>query len=113
VHLDSFVRKFAFYILPFLPSFQVLILQCHLVSNHFAWVFRDPPVDVFICRDMFSSPPKPFELHLYASAMADCFAKAESPPPPRVRHFSRGTRNLFLLEANEGEESDRECSPSP
>jgi hypothetical protein len=66
-----------------------------------------------IRRDMFSSPPKPFELLPYASAMADCFTKAESPSPPRVRHFSRGIRNLFLLEANEGEESDRECSPSP
>ena len=76
-------------------------------------MFREP-ADVAVIRgDMFSSPPKPFELPPYASAMADCFAKAESPPPPRVRHFSRGTRNLFLLEANEGEESDRECSPSP
>jgi hypothetical protein len=55
---------------------------------------------------MFSSPPKPFELPPYASAMADCFAKAESPPPPRVRHFSRGTRNLFLLEAKKGEKSE-------
>jgi hypothetical protein len=106
------VRKFAFYILPFLPSFEVLIFQCHHVSNSFACVFRDPPVVGVIRRDIFSSPPKPFELPPYASAMAECFAKAESPPPPRVRHFSIETRNLFLLEANEGEESDRECSPS-
>jgi hypothetical protein len=62
---------------------------------------------------MFSSPPKPFELPPYASAMADCFAKAGSPPPPRIRHFSLETQNLFLLEANEGVESDRECSPIP
>jgi hypothetical protein len=76
-------------------------------------VFREPAEVAVIRRDMFSSPPKPFELPMYASAMADCFAKAESPSHPRVRHFSRGTQNLFLLEANEGEESDRECSPSP
>jgi hypothetical protein len=75
-------------------------------------VFREPADVAVIHRDIFSSPPIPFELPPYASAMADCFAKAESPPPRRVRHFSRGTRNLFLLEANEGEESDRECSPS-
>jgi len=62
---------------------------------------------------MFSSPPKPFELLTYASAMVDCFAKAESTPPHRVCHFSRGTQNLFLLEAKEGEENDRECCPSP
>jgi hypothetical protein len=64
-------------------------------------------------RGMFSSSPKPFELPPYASAMADWFAKAVSPPSPRVRHFSRGTRNLFLLEVKEGEESNRECSPNP
>ena len=63
-----------------------------------------------LCRGMFLSPPKSFELPAYASVMADCFAKAKSPPPHRVRHFLRGTQNL--LEANEGEESDRECCPS-
>jgi hypothetical protein len=62
---------------------------------------------------MFSSPPKPFELLPYASAMADSFAKAESPPPPRIRHFSSRTRNLFLIEAKEGEESGREFCLSP
>jgi hypothetical protein len=76
-------------------------------------VFRERAEDAVIRRNIFSSPPKPFELPPYASALADCFANAESPPPPRVRHFSRETRNLFLLEANEGDESDRECSPSP
>jgi hypothetical protein len=76
-------------------------------------VFRKRAEDSVIRRDIFSSPPKPFELPPYASALADCFAKAESPPPPRVRHFSRGLRNFFLLEANEGDESDRECSASP
>jgi hypothetical protein len=75
-------------------------------------VFREP-LEGVIRRDIFSSPPKPFELPPYASAMADCFAKADSPPPPRIRHFSHELRNLFLLEANEGDESDRECSPSP
>jgi hypothetical protein len=61
----------------------------------------------------FSSPPKPFEFPPYASAMADCFAKAESPPPHRVRHFSRGMRNLFLLEAKVGDENEKECCASP
>jgi len=75
-------------------------------------VFRKLAENTVLRRGMFSSPPKPFEFPPYASAMADCFAKAVFPPPPRVCHFSHGTRNLFLLEANEGEESDRECSPS-
>jgi hypothetical protein len=76
-------------------------------------MFREPTENAIIRPCMFSSPPKLFELPPYASAMADCFAKAESPPPPRERHFSRGMQNLFLLEANEGDDSGRECCPSP
>jgi hypothetical protein len=87
--------------------------MCHLVYNIFACGFRVPGENGVLRRGMFLSPPRPFELPPYASAMADCFAKAESPPPHRVRHFSRETRNFFLLESNEGEESDRECCPSP
>ena len=87
--------------------------MCHLVFNLFAWGFREPAENAILRRGMFSSPLKPFELPPYARAMADCFAKAKSPPPHRVRHFSRGTQNLFLLEAKEGEESDRECCPNP
>ena len=72
-----------------------------------------PGENVVLRRGMFSSPPKSFELPPYASVMADCFAKAKSPPPHRVRHFLHETQNLFLLEAKEGEERDRECCPSP
>ena len=67
-----------------------------------------PGENKVLCQGMFSSPPRTFELPPYASVMADCFAKTESPPPHRVCHFSHETRNLFLLEAIEGEDSDRE-----
>ena len=63
----------------------------HLVSNIFAWGFREPSENAVLCRGMILSPPKPFELPSYASAMADCFAKIKFPPLHRVRHFSRGT----------------------
>ena len=89
------------------------IILCHLVYNLLACGFRLSGENIVLRRGMILSPPRPFELPPYASAMADCFAKAKSPPPHRVRHFSRETRNLFLLEANEGEESDRECCPRP
>ena len=94
-----------------LMSFFIILY--HLVSNLLGWGFRVLGENGVLRRGMFLSPPRPFELPPYASAMADCFAKAESPPPHRVRHFSRETRNFFLLESNEGEESDRECCPSP
>ena len=89
------------------------IFPCHLVSNILAWGLRVPGENGVLCQGMFLSPLRPFELPRYASAMADCFAKAEFPPPHRVRQFSRETRNLFSLEAIEGEESDKECCPSP
>jgi hypothetical protein len=50
-----------------------------------------PAENAIFHRCMFSIPPKPFELPPHASAMADCFAKAESPPFHRVHLTSRGT----------------------
>jgi hypothetical protein len=95
----SFVYKFVFYVLSCLPWCQISIFRCHHISNPFAWVFKKPAENTVLRWGMFSSPPKPFELPPYASAIADCFTKAVS---PRVRHFSRGTWNIFFVRKKGG-----------
>ena len=59
-----------------------------------------------------SSPSKTFELPTYAVGLANLLAEAPSPPPSRIRPFNKLIEDFLDIEAEEGEDSDRNGSPS-
>ena len=63
-------------------------------------------------RRMCSSPFNTFELPTYAAGLANLFADAPSPPPTRIRPFNKLVFEYVDIEAEEGEDSDRQSSPS-
>ena len=49
--------------------------------------------------EMFSSPPKPFDLPSYAGGLAHVFAEASSPVPVRTRPYNSRVLDFFDVEA--------------
>ena len=110
------VRKFVDWLLTclfaiFSSSFFIFCLNlCFFLS----YVFRVPhesPVRVLIV-DMFATLLMTFELPSYATGFAHQFAKAPSPPPPHARPFNTLVLNFLDVEAEQGEDNDRDGSPS-
>ena len=58
--------------------------------------------------DMFRSPPRAFELPLYAGGLAHHFAVAPSPPITRAHLVDRRVLEYLDVEARQGMESDRD-----
>ena len=50
--------------------------------------------------EMFSSPPKPFDLPSYAGGLALVFAEAPSRVPVRTRHYNSRVLVLLMLRPN-------------
>jgi hypothetical protein len=75
-------------------------------------VFRVPREKDDLSLRMSSSPFNTFELPTYAARLANLFADAPSPPPTRIRPFNKLVLDYVDIEAEEGEDSDRQGSPS-
>jgi hypothetical protein len=75
-------------------------------------VFRVPRENDDLSLRMSSSPFNTFELPTYAAGLANLFADAPSPPPTRIRPFNKLVFEYVDIEAEEGEDSDRQGSPS-
>ena len=62
--------------------------------------------------EMFSSPPKPFDLPSYAGSLAHVFAEAPSPVPVRTRRYNSRVLDFVDVEAKQSDESDGSSSRS-
>jgi len=62
--------------------------------------------------ELFATPSRNFNLPSYAYSMAIEMVEAASPPSIRPRHFDRAVLSLFDLEAKQGDDSNRDSSPS-
>ena len=62
--------------------------------------------------EMFSSPPKPFDLPSYARGLAHVFAEAPSPVRVRTRRYNSRVLNFVDVEARQSDESDGSSSRS-
>ena len=62
--------------------------------------------------EMFSSPPKPFDLPSYAGGLAHVFAEAPSPVPVRTRRYNSRVLDFVVVEARQSDESDGSSSRS-
>ena len=74
-------------------------------------VQNESPIRV-LNADMFATPLTMFELPSYAVELAHLLAEAPSPAPIRTRHFNKLVLDFLDIEAKQGEDSDRLCSPS-
>lgn len=122
--------SFIFFVFVCMPWCHLPFLLCHIVSNIFALVFREPTDNAILRRrmfsspkaksplsnrvltaDMFSTPSTTFELPCYAAGLANELAEAPSPPPSRIRPFNKLVEVYVDIEAEEGEDSYRHGSP--
>ena len=62
--------------------------------------------------EMFSSPPKPFDLPSYAGGLAHVFAEAPSPVPVCTRHYNSRVLDFVDVEARQSDKSDGSSSSS-
>ena len=77
-------------------------------------VYRVSPLrpPCILNAEMFSSPPKPFDLPSYARGLAHVFAKAPSPVPIRTRRYNSRVLDFVDVEARQSDESDGSSSHS-
>ena len=62
--------------------------------------------------EMFSSPPKPFDLPSYAGGLAHVFVEAPSPVLVRTRRYNSKVLDFVDVEAIQSDESDGSSSHS-
>ena len=62
--------------------------------------------------EMFSTPPKPFNLPSYAKGLAQVFAEAPSPVPVHTQCYNSTVLDFVDVEAKQGDESDGSSSRS-
>ena len=62
--------------------------------------------------EMFSSPPKPFDLPSYARGLVHVFAEAPSPVPVRTQRYNSRVLDFVDIEAGQSDESDGSSSRS-
>ena len=62
--------------------------------------------------EMFSSPPKPFDLPSYAGGLAHVFAEVPSPVPVCTRRYNSRVLDFVDVEAGQSDESDGSSSRS-
>ena len=62
--------------------------------------------------EMFSSPPKPFNLPSYAGGLAHVFAEAPSRVLVCTRHYNSRVLDFVDVEARQSDESDGSSSRS-
>ena len=74
-------------------------------------VQNESPIRV-LTADIFSIPSTMFELSSYAAGLAKLLAEASSLASIRIRPFNKLVLDYLDIEAEEGENSDRNGSPS-
>jgi hypothetical protein len=65
-----------------------------------------------LTADIFSTPSTTFDLPSYAAEIANLMAEAPSPPPPRSCPYNKLVEDYLDIEADEGEDSDKDGSPT-
>jgi len=73
---------------------------------------KSPLSNRVLTADMFSTPSTTFELPCYVAGLANLLAEAPTPSPSRIRPFNQLVEVYVDIEAEEGEDSDRQGSPS-
>ena len=85
-------------------------------SNSIVYRVSPPRPPRILNAEMFSSPPKPFDLPSYAGGLAHVFAKAPSPVPVpvpvRTRRYNSRVLDFVDVEARQSDESDGSSSHS-
>ena len=62
--------------------------------------------------EIFSTPPKPFNLPSYARGLLHVFTKAPSPVPVCTRRYNSRVLDFVDVEARQGDKSDGSSSRS-
>ena len=62
--------------------------------------------------EMFSSPPKPFDLPSYTGGLAHVFVEAPSPVPVCTRRYNSRVLDFVDVEAGQSDETDGSSSRS-
>ena len=81
-------------------------------SNSIMYRVSPPRPPRVLNVEMFSSPPKPFDLPSYAEGLAHVFAEAPSPVPVRTRRYNSRVLDFVDVEAGQSDESDGSSSRS-
>ena len=81
-------------------------------SNSIVYRVSPPRPLRILNAEMFSSPPKPFDLPSYAGGLAHVFAEASSPIPVRTRRYNSRVLDFVDVEARQSDESDGSSSRS-
>ena len=81
-------------------------------SNFIVYRVSPPRPPRILNTEMFSSPPKPFDLPSYARGLAHVFAEAPSSIRVRTRRYNSRVLDFVDVEARQSDESDGSSSRS-
>ena len=81
-------------------------------SNSIVYRVSSPRPPHILNTEMFSSPPKPFDLLSYAGGLAQVFAEAPSPIPVCTRRDNSRVLDFVDVEPRQSDESDGSSSCS-
>ena len=81
-------------------------------SNFIVYRVSPPRPPHILNAEMFSSPPKPFDLPSYVGGLAHVFAEAPSPVPVCTRCYNSRVLDFVDVEARQSDESDGSSSHS-
>ena len=81
-------------------------------SNFIVYRVSPPRPPHILNAELFSSPPKPFDLPSYAGGLAHVFAEVPSPVPVRTRRYNSRVLDFVDVEAKQSDESDGSSSRS-
>ena len=81
-------------------------------SNSIVYRVSPPRPPRILNAEMFSSPPKPFDLPSYAGGLAHVFAEAPSLVPVRTRRYNSRVLDFVDVEARQSDKSDGSSSRS-
>ena len=81
-------------------------------SNSIVYRVSPPRPPRILNAEMFSSPPKPFDLLSYAGGLAHVFAEAPSPVLVCTQHYNSRVLDFVDVEPRQSDESDGSSSCS-